>query len=69
MPAALRTTAPPARLAIRLDSCVCTADSQIVNAARRMDEARHSDAQWEARKVDMAGLSRRLDPDRLTGTW
>lgn len=62
-------TAPPARLAIRLGTCICTVEADIVDAARRMDEAAHSDARWEARKAEMAGLSRRLDPDRVTGAW
>jgi hypothetical protein len=43
MPAALRTTAPPSRLAIRHGSGLCTVDADILDAARRQDEAAHQD--------------------------
>lgn len=65
MPATLRTTAPPARLALRHASGLCTVDADLLDAARRMDEARHSDAQWEALKAGWAGMMRRLDPDSV----
>jgi hypothetical protein len=59
----LRTTAPPARLALRHASGLCTVDADLLDAARRQDEAAHADARWEATKADWAGMMRRLDPD------
>jgi hypothetical protein len=43
MPAALRTTAPPARLALRHASGLCTVDADLLDAARRQDERAHQD--------------------------
>lgn len=67
MPLAIRTTAPPTRLALRHASGLCTVDTDILDAARRMDERAHADARWEATKADWHGTLRRLDPDGLTG--
>ena len=70
MPAALRTTAPPARLAMRHGSGVCTGlDAEVLDAARRMDERAHTDARWAVEDAIRDGLCRRLDPDRVTGAW
>jgi hypothetical protein len=38
---------PPARLAIRHGSGLCTVDAEIVDAARRMDEAEHRERMWQ----------------------
>lgn len=37
----IRTTAPPARLALRHASGLCTVDAELLNVARLMDEREH----------------------------
>lgn len=69
MPLAIRTTAPPARLALRHASGLCTVDAEVLDTARRMDETRHRDECWAHEDAIRDGLSRRLDPDRVTGAW
>jgi hypothetical protein len=38
---------PPARLAIRHGSGLCIVDADILDAARRMDEAAHREWMWQ----------------------
>lgn len=61
----VRLTAPPARLAMRHGSGLCIGlDAEVLDTARRLDEAAHSDAAWEAHKRDWAATLRRLDVSR-----
>lgn len=42
MPRPLPSTAPPARLAVRHGSGLCTVDAEVLNVARLMDEREHT---------------------------